>query len=735
MSSSTSIPDPSPSPAARRSWREAANTWLDWLVEAEQVDADAGRRRRLLVSTSVLLALSSIAFAAQLWHAGGFSLTVALILFGGIAIGLSPGLIRVTHSHQASLAIAMTPALAALAFISYTNSGLASPAMLFLLGVPMLATLVGSPRIGLGYAVFAAMLVGVVLLAHEAGHTFHGTPEPYITRARALAMVTLMVANFVISWVFERDRLRAEAAMLRSREDFRHLLAGSSDPMMILHRGRIRFANAAMAGLLETPSGDELVGRTFFSLIFPADRTELVPRLRSVLSGDAPPGEEISFRNQRGTQQTVRVQRIERVDFGGQSSRLVVVRNIADEKRMEAQLRVADRMASVGNLAAGVAHEVNNPLTYVMTNLQFVAELAEEVVGGSDPAELREGIQALQEALDGAEQVQRIVYALQSFSRASSTERRFVDVDHVIQSVVRMASHEVTPRARLELDIADDLPRLWADEPQLSQLFLNLLVNAAQAIPAGELADHRIRVTAKRTAAPAAVTVTIEDTGRGIDEAVIEQVFDPFFTTRPVGQGTGLGLAIAHGIVRGLKGQLSIANNKERGVTATVTLPADGPAEVSEPRDAEHASVMPRPLSGPAPAARRLLVVDDAPQVIQAIRRHLGEGYDVEMVADGKTALEHLVADDFDVVFCDLTAPERSGMDLYRDVRRLMPEEAERFVFMIEGTAVGEAGAFVAEEAAERPCLEKPLSSERLHTVVAPLLATSTTVVGAFDLP
>lgn len=106
----------------------------------------------------------------------------------------------------------------------------------------------------------------------------------------------------------------------------------------------------------------------------------------------------------------------------------------------------------------------------------------------------------------------------------------------------------------------------------------------------------------------------------------------------------------------------------------------------------------------------------------------------MEMVADGKTALEHLVADDFDVVFCDLTAPERSGMDLYRDVRRLMPEEAERFVFMTDGVAAGEAGTFVAEEAAERPCLEKPLSSERLRTVVAPLLAASTSAVGGHEL-
>ena len=250
---------------------------------------------------------------------------------------------------------------------------------------------------------------------------------------------------------------------------------------------------------------------------------------------------------------------------------------------------LADRMASVGTLAAGVAHEINNPLAFILANVEFA--LAELRGRGGRATEV---LRALGEARDGGLRVREIVRDLKAFSRAGRGGQRAVDLRRVLQSALGLAQNEIRHRARLEVDVGD-IPPVMGSEHRLGQVFLNLLINAAQAIPEGRAAENVVRaITA--TAPDGRALVEISDTGTGIPPDVLPRIFDPFFTTKPVGVGTGLGLSICHGIVSGLGGEIHVESTLGRGTTFRVLLAAARPARARR--------TPPRPLP-PPPVPRR----------------------------------------------------------------------------------------------------------------------------------
>jgi PAS domain S-box-containing protein len=233
-----------------------------------------------------------------------------------------------------------------------------------------------------------------------------------------------------------------------------------------------------------------------------------------------------------------------------------------NSEHLRQQLLLADRMASVGTLAAGVAHEINNPLAYVMTNLQL---LREELAHG-------ESLDLVTEALDGADRIRRIVRELIVFSRGEDGGRAVLDVRPVLDRAIELTHTQIRHRARLVKDYGE-VPRVEADASRLGQVFISLLVNAVQAIADGAAETNEIRVTTA-TAPDGRAVIEVHDTGCGIPADALPRVFDPFFTTKPVGTGTGLGLAICHTIVTSLGGHIVAANREERGARLTVTLPA-----------------------------------------------------------------------------------------------------------------------------------------------------------------
>jgi signal transduction histidine kinase len=391
----------------------------------------------------------------------------------------------------------------------------------------------------------------------------------------------------------------------------------------------------------------------------------------------------------------------------------------SERRKMQEQLMISDRMASVGTLAAGVAHEINNPLAALMANLDLFAHdfaALVETAGGADAGgawtapRLREMDESLQDARECADRVRHIVKDLKIFSRADEDRRGPVDVHRVLESSVRMAWNEIRHRARLTKDYGD-VPAVDANEARLGQVFLNLIVNAAQAIPEGNTDKNEIRVVTRR-GTDRQVVVEVRDTGSGIPDAVLSKIFDPFFTTKPVGVGTGLGLAICHRIVHAMGGHIVVESEVGKGTTIRITLPM-----------AEADAAAPTPIPTAVPLARRgrIMVVDDEPMLAGVIRRMLSSEHDMVSVTHAGEAIERIQKGErFDVILSDLMMPEITGMDLHAALKKIDPAQADRIVFMTGGAFTSRAREFMGE--VRNPRLDKPFDVNTLRALIYSLL-------------
>jgi signal transduction histidine kinase len=240
-----------------------------------------------------------------------------------------------------------------------------------------------------------------------------------------------------------------------------------------------------------------------------------------------------------------------------------------ERHRRQATLVETERLASLGTLAAGVAHEINNPLTYVLANLELCARLLANVAPGPELAQLHH---ALAQGRDGCERIRRIVRDLRLFSHPSEESEHGVDVRQVLDSAVNMVAAEIRSRARLTKDYGP-VPTINANSTRLGQIFLNLVLNAAQAIREGAPDRNEIRLVAR--AEEGVITVEVHDTGEGIPSEILGKIFDPFFTTKPVGVGTGLGLSISHRLVTAMGGELTVESEPGARTTFRVRLPVD----------------------------------------------------------------------------------------------------------------------------------------------------------------
>lgn len=384
----------------------------------------------------------------------------------------------------------------------------------------------------------------------------------------------------------------------------------------------------------------------------------------------------------------------------------------AEESRtaLERRLIVADRMVSVGTLASGVAHEINNPLSYVLANLALAIEEIRDLAGGSTSGRMRELEEMALHALEGAERVRKIVRGLKTFSRADEERRVVLELVPALDLAINMSFNEIRHRARLVKDYGRT-PLVEADDAQLGQVFINLLVNAAQAIPEGNAENNEIRISTFTDRQGRAV-VEICDTGPGIPEALRSRIFEPFFTTKGVGVGTGLGLSICHNIVTRMAGEITVVSEVGHGATFRVTLV---PSEVQQLASATD-------LPSVAAPGRRgvILVVDDEPAIGMALKRIL-KNHEVTVCSTVAEALEHIASGKhFDVIFSDLMMPQMSGEEFYRELTRRSPDAASRMVFVTGGAFTSSGTAFLEEVGNER--LEKPFSATVVRELVMRLL-------------
>ncbi len=385
-----------------------------------------------------------------------------------------------------------------------------------------------------------------------------------------------------------------------------------------------------------------------------------------------------------------------------------VSRDITEVKRVQAQLATADRMASVGVLAAGVGHEINSPLAALIANVEVALQDARAAaVSLNQPEQLEEVIVELADARAAAARIRDIVKDLRLFAREREASGP-IDVRVVLESSLRMAGNEIRHRATLIKELAP-VPLVEANESRLGQVFLNLLVNAAQAIGEGHAQDNSIRVVTA-VSPDGDVVIEVHDTGSGIEPADIGRVFTPFFTTKPFGIGTGLGLPICHRIVVALGGRIMVESRPGEGSAFKVYLPPS-----------PNQSTSPARSSRPAPASirrGRVLVVDDDRMVTSAIRRSLRGDHDVETVSDPRVALDRLAAGErFDVILCDLMMPQMSGMELHAHLLEAAPEQAGRMVFLTGGAFTPSAREFLAS--VSNRCIDKPFDVMELRALVS----------------
>jgi two-component system, cell cycle sensor histidine kinase and response regulator CckA len=313
----------------------------------------------------------------------------------------------------------------------------------------------------------------------------------------------------------------------------------------------------------------------------------------------------------------------------------------------------------------------------------------------------------LGQAREGADRVRRIVRDLRLFSRADEDDRGPVDVTKVLELAVNMTRAELKHRARLVRDYGETPPVL-ANESRLGQVFVNLLVNAAQAITEGKLEGNEVRLTTRCDGA-GRVVIEVRDTGLGIPPEIVSRIFDPFFTTKEVGVGTGLGLAICHGIITGAGGEIQVESEVGKGTTFRVILRA-------APADEEEEAETPLPVRVGG-ARGRILVVDDEPMIAAMLQRELAAEHDVEVASSGRQALDRLRGEGgFDVILCDLMMPEVTGMDLHAELASSAPHLIERMVFVTGGAFTTHGREFLEQVA--NPRFEKPVDMTTLRAFI-----------------
>jgi signal transduction histidine kinase len=382
-----------------------------------------------------------------------------------------------------------------------------------------------------------------------------------------------------------------------------------------------------------------------------------------------------------------------------------------ERDRLESRMREAERLRSLGALAAGIAHQVNNPLAFILGSLELAQQQASELgarLSGPEAFSMVGLHQVLTRAQRGAERIASIVRGIAMFATADTEEVLAIDLNEVVESSIQVASNELRHSARLERDYAS-VPSVRGNPAKLGQVFLDLLLNAVRAIGDGSQREHVIRVSTSSGPGRTAV-VTISDTGRGLTSAMKARIFDPFFSTKSAGSAMGFGLFASREIIESMGGTITVESDPYEGSVYRVALPSGG------------ASVRSR-SSGASSSRRRpaVLVIDDEPMMCDLTTALLSDDYEVASFTDARAALASILGGSFDVILCDLMMPGLSGMDLYERIGQERPELAQRVVFMTGGAFTERARAFLAKT--RRPQVRKPFRREELTDVIESQLA------------
>lgn len=453
-------------------------------------------------------------------------------------------------------------------------------------------------------------------------------------------------------------------------------------------RGRIKGANRSFARLMRS-TPEELPGWPWLSLVPPAWAVSLRELFDEANDGRRETELKASGRTLLAT--------AFRLPGGASGEHVLVLDDQTERRRLQDQLVQSDKLSAIGQLIAGVAHELNNPLTSVVGFADFLAE-APDV-----PPGLREPLSVIHQE---ATRASTLVKNLLRFARRHEPARRRQPLRPILEGTLALLRAQfVASGIEIHVTGEPDIPDVNVDAPRVQQIFLNLVNNAAQAIGAAGK-PGTITVRLRRWLDGAAVDV--RDDGPGMAPEVAAQAFEPFFSTKPEGQGTGLGLAISQGIAKEHGGRISLVTAPGAGATFTVEFPGDGRPAMEEPVDAAPAAAGPR----------RILVIDDEPHILHYMRATLESwGHQVDTAADGARGLEQARAGEPDLIITDLRMPRMSGREFFESLTVVRPDLAQRVTFSTGDTIRGDTLSFLERQG--RPVLHKPFSLAELRALLA----------------
>jgi signal transduction histidine kinase/ActR/RegA family two-component response regulator len=495
-----------------------------------------------------------------------------------------------------------------------------------------------------------------------------------------LTLVTAVLAQSAIAL----ENARLVELLSSAKREWEKTVDSISQAICIVDaHGTVRRANRAFADLIQL-AVTAIPGRPWIGLLPP---TWSDPVARALAE---PAANTVEIRAGE------RVLLLTAIPMAESGSAVLVFEDQTDRRRLQEQLIQSEKMSAIGQLIAGVAHDLNNPLASVVGFSDFLAEAADV------PASLREPLQVIRQE---AERAATIVKNLLSFARSREGERIRQPIRAVLESTLGLLRNQLmAQKVEATLDVEPGLPDVEVSVNQIKQVFVNIINNACQAI-ASDAPSGRIWITAKRVRDHVVVSVT--DSGPGMTEEIAAHAFEPFFTTKREGEGTGLGLSISQGIVREHGGRITLETRPGSGATFTVELPVR--PDIAPIAAAPVLPIESRPLN--------ILVVDDEPHILHYMRATLESwGHTVEVASDGTYALERALAGSFDVIICDLRMPHLSGRDMYSKLARQDPRVAERIIFATGDTVRGDTLQFL--ERLGRPYLHKPFTLAELRAAL-----------------
>lgn len=519
------------------------------------------------------------------------------------------------------------------------------------------------------------------------------------------------------------ENARLYQQVKQSEARYRDLFDNANDLIFTLDRQlNIRSMNK-VGPAITGYARNEVIGRPLRMLIFDDAWTPVERLLSDVLRGQVVPPFELQLK--RRDDEAVVLEVSARLMRDGERSEAIhcIARDLTERRRLEEQLIKSEKLSAIGQLVAGVAHEVNNPLTSISGYTQLMLR------DTNLPPGIREDLQHINTQ---AERAARIVQNLLMFAREHKPQRALVDINQVLQSTLTLRAYQLrVDNITVVTDFDPNLPRTIADPHQLQQVFLNLINNAHQAmIERGGKGVLTLRTSVERRVSEggreeSCIRIAVNDTGVGISPRNLSRIFDPFFTTKPVGQGTGLGLSICFGIIQEHHGRIWAESEVGVGTTMYVELPLADPAGVGA-NDANPPSLVAAeeaPEADETNGGAAILIVDDEEAVSALLARLLTDlGHRPSTVASGEAALEAIARQSFDLILTDIKMPGMTGFELYQHIKQRDPQLAQRIIFITGDTISASTQARLAQTG--NPYIAKPFAIERLEALVNACLAS-----------